>query len=91
MIATINQLQDSSFFILFNHQNYISEKSSLSFFYWEEFQNKFPQILNQIKVMMMMMMMDNNYDSDDDFLGSCYKEGVSCGSKGKGGQKIFVS
>ena len=39
----------------------------------------------------MMMMMDNNYDSDDDFLGSCYKEGVSCGSKGKGGQKIFVS
>ena len=42
-------------------------------------------------MMMMMMMMDNNYDSDADYLGSCYKEGVSCGSKGKGGRRIFVS
>ena len=39
----------------------------------------------------MMMMMDNNFDSDDEFLGSCYKEGVSCGSKGKGGRRRFVS
>ena len=38
-----------------------------------------------------MMMMYNNFDSDDYFLGSCHKEGVSCGSKGKGGRRRFVS
>ena len=50
-----------------------------------------PLVLIGLNQIMVITMMDSDSDSDSDFLGSCYKEGVSCGSKGKGGQRRFVS